>query len=139
MNRKRWILLLVVLALVSACISTPQAVSNTGPFTISGFIEADEIAIAPETGGRVTAFLADVGDEVEAGAPLARLDDRIAQAQVSMAEAKVAEALARLELARHAVSDAALRSAEAQLAQAQAGRIGACQAWDDTRAILENP
>lgn len=127
--------------LLSACArpaATP-AVTSSGPLTVSGFIEAEEISVAPQGGGRILSIAANVGDEATDGQILVRLDDRIAQAQVSLAEGKVEEARAKLALAQTAVTEADLRVAEATLAQARAGRIGACQAWTDTLAIREDP
>ncbi len=135
-------ILLTVLLLfgLSACQETIAPVETEIPaLTASGFIEAEEIGVAPEVGGRVVEILAEVGDEVQAGDVLVKLDDRVAQAQVTMAEAKVAEARAKLKLAEDFVTDAELRKAEAMLDQARAARIGACQAVSDTAAILENP
>lgn len=139
MNRKVCLVLLSLLLLLNACRTATPAAEAPEPLTVYGFIEADEIAVVPVVGGRVVALLANVGDEVAAGVPLARLDDRIERARVERAKAKVVEARARLDLARRGVPDAQLRSAEAQLAQAEAGRLGACQARDDALAILDNP
>lgn len=139
MDRKWLIVLSILLLLASACDATPEATEESGPLEATGYIEAEEIAIAPEVGGRIVAILADVQDEVEIGTTLVQLDARIAQAQVAMAEAKVAEMQAKLDLARNATTEQDLRIAEATFAQAQAGRIGACQAWTDTLAILEDP
>lgn len=127
--------------LLSACarpVASPQT-TPTGPLTASGFIEAEEISVAPQGGGRIVSIAANVGDEVTEGQVLVRLDDRIGQAQILLAEGKTEEARANLALAQTAVTEADLRGAEATLAQAHAGRIGACQAWTDTLAILENP
>ncbi len=127
--------------LLSACANSAAtpATAPTGPLAASGFIEAEEISVAPQGGGRIMFIAANVGDEVTEGQILVRLDDRITQAQVLLAEGKADEAHAKLSLTQTAVTAADLRVAEATLAQAQAGRIGACQAWTDTLAILEDP
>ncbi len=137
-------LILSVLAagsLLSACANSAAIPDATpvGPLTASGFIEAEEISVAPQGGGRIVSITANVGDEVTAGQILVQLDDRIAQAQVLLAQGKADEAHAKLAFAQTAVTEADLRVAEATLAQAQAGHIGACQAWTDTLAILEDP
>ncbi len=137
MLKKLFLLIFLLTGLFSGCAAS--ATTDAGPLTASGYIEAEEIAIAPQVGGRVMAILAEAGAEVAAGTPLVRLDDRIAQAQVALAEAKVREAEAQLALARNGVAPADLRVLEAQQRQAQAGRAGACQAWESARAILENP
>lgn len=53
-----------------------------------------------ETGGLVASVTADVGDTVEAGAELARLDLRTLDAQIAAAKASLAEARASVKLAR---------------------------------------
>ncbi len=107
--------------------------------TASGFIEAEEIALAPEVGGRVTAIRAEAGQQVRAGQWLVQLDDRVARARVVMAQAKLTEARAQLDMAMEGVMSQEIRVAEAQLAQAEAARWGACRAWQDAQLILENP
>jgi len=130
------LLLLLALALLIAC-TGPAA--DAGPLTAVGFLEAEELALAPAVGGRVIALPLEVGDEVEAGDLIAQLDDRIAQAQVALAAARVAEAEAQLDWARNGATAAEIAVAEAQLAQAEAGRAGACGAWSDLQTIVENP
>lgn len=54
-------------------------------------------------GGRVTGVDVDVGDRVQAGQPLGRLDPRDLQAQLAAAEASMAEARANYQLSRTVV------------------------------------
>lgn len=75
----------------------------------SGSIEAEEITIAAEIGGRVVEIAADEGDEVAMGDMLLQLDREALLAQREGAEAAVSQA--------QAVVDAA----QAQLALAKAG------------------
>ncbi|MCP4424136.1 MAG: HlyD family efflux transporter periplasmic adaptor subunit [Chloroflexi bacterium] len=82
---------------------------NMGALMASGSIEAEEVTIASELGGRIVDLMADEGDAVEQGAMLFQLDQRTLQAQRDGAAANVAQA------------QAALDAAKAQLAQAQAG------------------
>ncbi|HEY75162.1 MAG TPA: HlyD family efflux transporter periplasmic adaptor subunit [Thermoflexia bacterium] len=105
----------------------------------SGFIEAEEIAIAPEVGGRIAEILVEEGDEVEADQVLVRLDDTLARAQLEVAQAGLEVAQARLALVKAGARIEEIRQAEAALAQAEAARDGAYQAWQDALALLENP
>lgn len=93
--------------------SSPRSVSrpsrNTGALMASGSIEAEDVTVAAELGGRIVAIMADEGDEVEIGGELLQFDQRTLQAQRDGAAANVAQAQAALDAAR------------AQLAQAQAG------------------
>lgn len=116
-----------------------RTATTPATLTATGFVEAEEIAIAPAVGGRVIALPVAVGQEVQAGEVLVRLDDRIPQGQVALAQAKVDEAQGRLDLARAGATTGERQAAAARLAQAQAAQEGACQAWKDAQAILNNP
>ncbi|WP_300543189.1 efflux RND transporter periplasmic adaptor subunit [Maricaulis sp.] len=58
-----------------------------------------ESALGFDRGGRIDAIAADVGDRVERGQVLARLDTRALDAQIAAADAQTAEAAARTALA----------------------------------------
>ncbi len=111
----------------------------TGSLLASGFIEAEEVTIAAEVGGRIVEIAVREGDMVEAGQVLVRIDDRIARAQLEVAQAAVEVAQAQLARARAGARPEEIRRAQALLAQAEAARDGAYQAWQDARAILANP
>ena len=112
---------------------------EAGGLVASGFIEAEEINIAPELGGRVVELLVDEGDEVEAGQVLVRLDGALLEAQSEVAQAALDMAEAGLAQARAGARPEQIRQAEAALAQAEAARDGAYQAWQDLIAIRDNP
>ncbi|HOR01428.1 MAG TPA: efflux RND transporter periplasmic adaptor subunit [Anaerolineae bacterium] len=105
----------------------------------SGTVRARELRIASDTGGRITAILAQAGSAVRAGDPLVELDRTPWLLQLSLAEASQAAAQADLAVTRagpHAGQVAALRAA---LALAEAERDGALAAWNDARDLLQNP
>ena len=112
---------------------------EAGGLSASGFIEAKEVAIAPELGGRVVELLVDEGDEVETGQVLVRLDGTLLEAQIEAAQAALDVAQAGLAQVRAGVRPEQIRQAEAALAQAEAARDGAYQAWQDAIAIRDNP
>ncbi len=112
---------------------------EAGGLVASGFIEAEEVAVAPELGGRVIELLADEGDEVETGQMLVRLDGTLLDAQSEVAQAALDVAQAQLAQARAGARPEQIRQAEAALAQAEAARDGAYQAWQDLIAIRDNP
>ena len=118
---------------------TPLARTGTGGLTASGFIEAEEVAVAPELGGRVVELLVDEGDDVEAGQVLVRLDGTLLEAQIEVAQAALDVARAGLAQAQAGARPEQIRQAEAGLAQAEAGHDGAYQAWQDAIAIRDNP
>jgi HlyD family secretion protein len=107
--------------------------------TGSGFIEAEEVAISSEVGGRIEAITADEGDEVQEGQVLIRLDTAMLEAQIRQAEAAVEAARAALAQVEAGVREEEIRKAEAALAQAIVARDGAEQAWEDAQAIRDNP
>jgi multidrug efflux pump subunit AcrA (membrane-fusion protein) len=80
-----------------------------------------------KSGGRVTEMLVKVGDQVQAGQPLARIDPSDLQVAVDNAQANYATAVAKLETARAgsrpediAAAQAQVQSAQLALAQKQA-------------------
>jgi HlyD family secretion protein len=105
----------------------------------SGFIEAEEVAVAAELGGRVLELSAEEGDDVEAGLVLAQLDGTLLEAQIEAAQAGLDMAQAALAQAQAGARLEQVRQAEAALAQAQAGCDGAYQAWQDLIALRDNP
>jgi multidrug efflux pump subunit AcrA (membrane-fusion protein) len=107
--------------------------------TASGFIEAEEVTIAPELGGRVIELLVEEGDDVEAGQVLVRLDGTLLDAQIEAAQAGLDLAQAQLAQAQAGARPEQVQKAEAELAQAQAGRDGAYQGWQDLIALRDNP
>jgi len=110
-----------------------------GDLMASGFIEAEEIAVAPELGGRVIELLVEEGDEVEAEQLLARLDGALLEAQIEAAQAALDLARAGLAQARAGARPEQIRQAEADLARAEAAYDGAYQAWQDLIAMRDNP
>jgi multidrug resistance efflux pump len=107
--------------------------------TASGFIEAEEINIAPEVGGRIRVVYAEEGEEVEVGDVLVELDDTLVHAQVNVARAGLEIAEAMLAQVQAGARPEQIRQAQAALTQAEAAREGAYQGWQDAQAILENP
>ena len=98
----------------------------------SGYVEATEVRVAPEVGGRIVELAVAEGDRVAVGAVVARLDTADTQLAVSRAEAERDQALAQLRLLQagsraedirqaHAQAESAgadVRAAEAELAAA---------------------
>lgn len=92
------------------------AAATTTRLRASGTIEATEIVISAEAGGRVRAVAASEGDTVTGGLALVTFDDTLLQAQRRQAEATLAAAQGA-----HAAAQAALAATEAQLEQVRAG------------------
>ena len=110
-----------------------------GPIVASGFIEGEEVVVAPETSGRIAEMLVDRGDDVQAGDVLVRLDDAVLQSQ--RAEAKAGLAMANANLAR-VLAGARLEEiavARAALSRAQAQQDGAARAVINAQDAISNP
>jgi HlyD family secretion protein len=121
MNRRRLLLITIVLALVAALaaaawglffrpvtvqVSHPESNVAVQVFGL-GTVEA---RVTSQVGFKVSGVLvnlqADVGDRVVKGAVLARLDDREQSAQLAMAKAAVEQTAANLETAKASVDKA---------------------------------
>ncbi|MBD3764261.1 MAG: efflux RND transporter periplasmic adaptor subunit [Rhodobacterales bacterium] len=95
----------------------PLTVTVTATGTVQPTTQVD---VSSELSGTVAAVEVDYNDSVEAGQPLARLDDTKLRAQLANAEASAAAATARL-----AQAEATLREAEANyLTEAELDRRG---------------
>jgi HlyD family secretion protein len=123
----------------TAAVQIGLAQPKMNGLTASGFIEAKEVTIAPELGGRVIELLVEESDDVEAGQVLARLDGTLLEAQIEAAQASLDMAKAQLAQTEAGARPEQVREAEADLAQAKASRDGAYRAWQDLVALRDNP
>lgn len=98
-------------ALAVACTQTPP--SNT--LTASGNVEATEVQVAPEVGGRIVDLRVAEGDRVKAGDVIATLDTRDTELQIGRARAERAAAAAQLHLFEAGARAEDVRQAEAQV------------------------
>lgn len=70
-------------------------------FEVTGLIEADEeVRVSSEVSGRVVHVGFELGDKIEKGALLVRLDDETTQAQIKRMEAMIAREQTQLEAAK---------------------------------------
>ncbi len=125
----------LIILLLTGCGSN-QA---NGPITASGFIEGEEVIMAPEVGGRIAEIAVERGDAVAAGQVLVRLDDAVLQSQRRQAEAGLAAARANLARVRAGARPEEIAAARAALAQAEAQRDGALRAMLDAQDTISNP
>ncbi len=132
----RLLILGIALALVS---SACRGGTETDAIEASGTIEAEEVIIASEFGGRVADVLAEEGDEVEENDVLISLDTSLVEAQMGEAEAAVAAARANLARVQGGARPGEIATAEAMLEQAIAARDGAERSWLDAQAVRDNP
>lgn len=115
------------------------AAPPNGHIIASGVIQAEEVTVTAELGGRVADVLAREGQAVAAGEVVIRLDDSAIVAKIGQAEAALAIAKAELVEVQARPRAEAVAVARAALEQAIAVREGARRAWEDAQAMLENP
>ncbi len=102
-------IVVVVVVLVGGYFGVRALVNKSGtPLTASGTIEAIEVTISPEIGGKVTEVSVDEGAQVKAGDALFRLDDTLLQGQRAVAAASL-----NLAQAAASTANAALVTAQA--------------------------
>src|SRR5688572_8439593 len=94
----RVLVVLVLLALAAYWFFFLRQAEADGRLTASGTIEAYQVNISAETGGRVLELLATTGDTVTAGQPLVRFDTTLLEAQLAQAQAGLAAAQATYDL-----------------------------------------
>jgi len=135
---RRWSLVIgcLILALLLAGCGGAQA---DGPVVASGFIEGEEVVIAPETSGRIAEMVVDRGDEVQVSDVLVCLDDAVLESQRLEAEAGLAVAHANLARVLTGARPEEISAAQAALAQAEAQRGGAAQAVINAREAISKP
>lgn len=113
-----------LVGLVPAFVATViVACADEGPvdrIRVSGYVEATEVRIAPEVGGRVLERPVDEGDRVTAGQVIARLDTRDTDLALARLAAERAQAQAQLRLLVAGARAEDIRQAEAQVASADA-------------------
>ena len=97
--------------------------------TDDAFIAARQFAVAPKVAGYIAAVPVTDNQHVDAGAVIARIDDRDYQTALAQAEAQVAAAQAKIESidAQIAVQQAQIEQSQAQIDQAQATLVFAQQ------------
>jgi HlyD family secretion protein len=91
-----------------------------GPPRASGYVEATEVRVAPQVGGRLIEIGFAEGDRVARGAVMARLDTADAELALRRAEAERDQALAALRLLEAGARAEDIRQARAQADSAQA-------------------
>jgi HlyD family secretion protein len=121
----RALLLLVLGGAIAAAACRDKAPENR--VRVSGHVEADDVQIAPEVGGRVLELKVAEGDRVNKGDLIARLDTRDTELALARARADRAQADAQLRLLVAGSRPEDIRQALAQATAAKAD-VGAAEA-----------
>ena len=89
----------------------------------SGVVEANEIVVAPEVGGRIIEVMVNEGDQLNFGDTLIRIEDDLLKSQLHQAESVLSVAQANYDLVAAGLTEeqrlAAISAAELELANAQ--------------------
>jgi HlyD family secretion protein len=129
-TRAAWMTRIAAAAACAAALTTVAACREKPPadrIRVSGYVEATEVRVAPEVGGRLISLKVAEGDRVKRGDVVAQLDtaDITLALQRAAAERQAADAQLRLLLAGARQED--IRQAEAQRAAAEADLAAARQ------------
>src|SRR5262245_21530972 len=125
---------------VALAVTAPAACRKSGPadrVRVSGHVEADDVQVAPEVGGRILTLKVAEGDRVNAGDLIATLDtrDTVLALARSRADRSQADAQVRLLLAGSRIED--VRQSEAQAEAAQADVAAAEAELSNSQTDLE--
>jgi HlyD family secretion protein len=115
--------LLVLSLVLSACHGTADLPSTRA----SGYVEATDVRVAAEVGGRLLEVRVNEGDRVAAGDPIARIDTAAAALALRRAAAERGQAAAQLALLKAGSRPEDIRQAQSQAQAAQAD-VNAAQA-----------
>ena len=124
---------LVLLAFLPACQRTADPPANR----VSGYVEATEVRVAPEVGGRLIEVKVAEGDRVNAGDLVARIDTADTDLALRRVTAERQQAEAQLALLRAGSRQEDIRQAAAQVESAQADVRAAQAELDAATADVE--
>ena len=127
--KKIFILTLILTLALVGCTTTDE----TGALEASGVIEASELNLAPELGGRVVELSADEGASVSVGAILLRLDDSLLLAERASVESTLATVRANITAADVAVETAELAYKQTLSAAIAAEAIIRTELWEESK------
>jgi HlyD family secretion protein len=130
-NPRKVLPLLVILLLAALSywyFSGERARADTGSLVASGTIEATEVLVSAETGGRVSVVLVEEGQAVKAGETLVRYNSDLLQAQLEQAQAGLKQAQANYDLVAAGLPS---EQRQAAIAAAELELLAAERALDD--------
>lgn len=127
--------LFVVPVLVSAAACAPAADPNR--LRVSGHVEATEVRLAPEMGGRVLSLPVKEGDRLQTGATVLTIDATDLQLAIARAKTEQASAEAQVRLVRASARVEDVKQAEAQVEAAKADIPAAKAELDAATADLQ--
>lgn len=127
--------LVAVPVLVASAACAPAADPNH--LRVSGHVEATEVRLAPEMGGRVLSLPVKEGDRIQTGATVLTIDATDLQLAIARAKTEQASAEAQLRLVRASARSEDVKQAEAQVEAAKAEIPAAKAELDAATADLQ--
>lgn len=115
------LLAMPVLVLAIACAEE----APTDRIRVSGHVEATEVRLAPDAGGRILTLTAKEGDRITAGQTVLTLDTRDTVLAIDRAKAERAAAEAQVKVVQAAARPEDVRQAESQIVTARADQSAA--------------
>jgi len=117
------IFLIIILTTTGCSVLLEEGGKSGDGIQASGVVEAIEVSVSSEVGGRVEVVMVSDGDLVETGDPLFQIEDKLLRVQLNQAESALGIAVANYELIAAGQTDeqksAAISAAELELAGAQ--------------------
>ncbi len=117
----KYLLTMPLLALAIACAEE----APTDRIRVSGHVEATEVRLAADAGGRILTLTAKEGDRITAGQTVLTLDTRDTALAIDRAEAERAAAEAQVKVVQAAARPEDVRQAESQIVTARADQSAA--------------
>lgn len=111
---------LLTIALAAAAAVGCRGNNGNGPPRASGYVEATEVRVAPEVGGRLVELKVEEGDRVTVGTVIARIDTSDTRIALTRAAAERDHAVAQLRLLEAGARAEDIRQARAQAQSAEA-------------------
>lgn len=125
---------LILCSVLAAACAQP---APTDRLRVSGHVEATEVRLAPDAGGRILSLKVKVGDRVEPGQTILTLDSRDAELAMQRGKAELAQAQAQLRLLLAGSREEDIHQAESQIAVATAEAAAAKAELDGAAQDLE--
>ena len=133
MKRPVFVLIVSVAPIIAACARTDATSANRA----TGYVEATEVRVSAEVGGRILELKIAEGDRVKAGDVIARLDTSDTELALRRATADREQADAQLALLRAGSRVEDVRQSQAQLQSAQNDVHAAQAELDSANADVE--
>jgi HlyD family secretion protein len=130
-----WLAFFVIAA--GAAVAGCQDEAPAAAMRVSGHVEATEVQVAAEVGGRLVDLRVAEGDRVTAGLLVAQIDVRDVELQIARAQAERAAADAQLRLLQAGARVEDVRQAQAQLDAASADAAAAAAERRSAETDLE--